>query len=389
MTQPSSASGTRAYVIGCDAKSDIRVFSGITYHLANQGVQDGLLTGMVNLYPRGIGAWQVYARAGWWKLSGGLRRRQGFKFTDAFLDGIWKRRLPALQGSTVINNFQVFGSYFLRSHEAFGVLPYSYIDGTLGEYFRDYRAFDAAGVRTAIRQAIAVEREGYASCRKIVVMSKRTAEYIACYYNVPQYKIHILPPGANIPEHLLEARDSRPLRRHKPGGKTLIVGFIGLYPERKGLPIIADGVQLLRRAGYDIRLHIIGKCPPEISKRDGVTHFGLIDKRVDIDRFIEIIRNVDVGCMLSRAETAGIALRVLANGRPGHDHGRWRHSRHRGPRRWAAVFAGDYRERSSRISCSDHRRTGSADRPSGTGLAAPTLRELESCRYELKGILHQ
>ena len=67
-------------------------------------------------------------------------------------------------------------------------------------------------------------------------------------------------------------------------------------------------MQLLRRAGYDIRLHIIGKCPPEISKRDGVTHFGLIDKRVDIDRFIEIIRNVDVGCMLSRAETAGIAL---------------------------------------------------------------------------------
>ena len=74
------------------------------------------------------------------------------------------------------------------------------------------------------------------------------------------------------------------------------------------MPIIADEVQLLRRAGYDIRLHIIGKCPPEISKRDGVTHFGLIDKRVDIDRFIEIIRNVDVGCMLSRAETAGIAL---------------------------------------------------------------------------------
>ena len=189
---------------------------------------------MVNLYPREIGAWQVYARAGWWKLSGGLRRRQGFKFTDAFLDGIWKRRLPALQGSTVINNFQVFGSYFLRSHEAFGVLPYSYIDGTLGEYFRDYRAFDAAGIsETAIRQAIAVEREGYASCRKIVVMSKRTAEYIACYYNVPQYKIHILPPGANIPEHLLEARDSRPLRRHKPGGKTLIVRFIGLYPDAR------------------------------------------------------------------------------------------------------------------------------------------------------------
>ena len=64
-------------------------------------------------------------------------------------------------------------------------------------------------------------------------MSKRTAEYIACYYNVPQYKIHILPPGANIPEHLLEARDSRPLRRHKPGGKTLIVDSLGSIPSAR------------------------------------------------------------------------------------------------------------------------------------------------------------
>jgi glycosyltransferase involved in cell wall biosynthesis len=309
MTPPSPASGTRAYVIGCDAKSDIRVFSGITYHLAKQGVRDGLLTGMVNLYPRGIGAWRVYARATWWKLSGGLRGRQGFKFTDAFLDGIWKSRLSTLQGSTVINNFQLFGPYFLRSHETFGILPYSYIDGTLGEYFDDYRPFDAADVdETTIRQALAVEREGYASCRKVVVMSKRTAAYIARCYNVPESKIHVLPPGANVPERLLESLDSQPFRCRQTHRKTLIVGFIGLYPQRKGLPMIADGVQLLRDAGYDIRLHIIGKCPPEISQRDGVTHFGLIDKSVDIDRFIDIIRNVDVGCMLSRAETAGIAL---------------------------------------------------------------------------------
>ena len=67
-------------------------------------------------------------------------------------------------------------------------------------------------------------------------------------------------------------------------------------------------VQLLRRAGYDIRLHLIGKCPPEIARRDGVTHFGVINKTIDIDRFIEIVCNIDVGCMLSRAETAGIAL---------------------------------------------------------------------------------
>ena len=88
----------------------------------------------------------------------------------------------------------------------------------------------------------------------------------------------------------------------------MVVGFIGLYPERKGLPTIADAVQLLRRAGYDIRLHVIGKCPSEISRRDGVTYHGVIDKSVHMDRFLEIVRNIDVGCMLSRAELTGIAL---------------------------------------------------------------------------------
>jgi glycosyltransferase involved in cell wall biosynthesis len=139
-------------------------------------------------------------------------------------------------------------------------------------------------------------------------MSKRSAVNITEYYNVPQRKIHIVPPGANIRERLLERLDGRPERIYQPGKKSLIVGFTGLYPERKGLPTIARAVRLLRRSGYEVRLHVIGRCPPEIAQQDGITHFGLIDKRVDIDRFIEILGNVDIGCMLSRAELTGIAL---------------------------------------------------------------------------------
>jgi len=169
----------RTYVVGCDFKSDIRVFSGSTYHLALEGVEAGLLSGMVNLHPRGIGGWPIYARAAWWKLRGGLRGRYGFKFTDGYLDGIWKRGLPALRGSRVINNFQLFGSRFLECHEAFGIAPYFYVDATLGEYFGDYQAFDTANIdATAMRQALAAERVGYAVCRKLVVMSKRTACYL-------------------------------------------------------------------------------------------------------------------------------------------------------------------------------------------------------------------
>jgi glycosyltransferase involved in cell wall biosynthesis len=311
-------SGARAYVVGCDCRNDIRVFSGSTYHLALEGVEAGLLTGMVNLYPRGLAGWPVYARAGWWRLSGGLRGRYGFKFTDGYLDGIWKRGLPALQGSRVINNFQLFGSRFLERHEAFGIVPYFYIDATLAEYLGSYRAFDTAEIDdSAMQQGLAAERDGYAACRKLVVMSKRTAEYILRHYDIPQGKIHIVPPGANIPERLLEKFEQSPMECRRPDRKSFVIGFIGLYPQRKGLPTIADAVQLLRRAGYDVHLHVIGKCPPEIAHQEGVTDFGRIDKRVDTDRFIQIVRNVDLGCMLSRAELTGIAyLEFLRMGIP-------------------------------------------------------------------------
>jgi len=295
--------------VGCDVRQDIRVFSGITYHLAQQGVEDGLLTGMMNLHPRGIGDWRVYAKASLWKLRGGVRGRHGFIFTDEYLECIWKRILPRLRGSTVINNFQLFGSHFLRFHQVYEIVPYFYIDATLGEYFGHYRDFDTAKIdEAAMHQALAAESNGYASSRKIMVMSKRCASYIARHYDVLPDKIHIVPPGANIPERLLLSLDNRPERWPQTDIRKMVIGFIGLYPERKGLPRIAKAVWLLRQSGYDVRLHVIGKCPPEIAYQDGVTHFGLIDKRRSMDRFIEIVSSVDVGCMLSRAENAGIAL---------------------------------------------------------------------------------
>src|SRR4029077_6670489 len=121
--QKGSPSARRCtYLVGCDVKQDIRVFSGSTYHLAQQGVEDGLLTGMMNLHPQGVGDWGGFLRAGLWKLRGS--RGRGFKFTDGFLDGIWKRGLPALRDSIVINNFQLFGSNFGQSNQDSGLGPY-------------------------------------------------------------------------------------------------------------------------------------------------------------------------------------------------------------------------------------------------------------------------
>ncbi len=43
MQQTVTPDRPRTYLVGCDAKDDARVFSGGTYHLAIEGVQDGLL----------------------------------------------------------------------------------------------------------------------------------------------------------------------------------------------------------------------------------------------------------------------------------------------------------------------------------------------------------
>jgi hypothetical protein len=166
------------YVVGHDAKSDMQVCSGITYHLVEQDRQDGLFPGMINLYPRGISAWNVCARAAWWKLQGGSILRRGFKFTESYLDTVWRSKPRGVRGANIVHNFQLFGPYFLRSHHLFGIEPYVYIDGTLAEYFGSYEVFDTAQIdRSTIRRVFDIERDGYSHCRQIVVMSAVGGQY--------------------------------------------------------------------------------------------------------------------------------------------------------------------------------------------------------------------
>src|SRR5438132_195402 len=136
--------------------------------------------------------------------------------------------------------------------------PLTYVVGC--DFRSDIRVFSGSTYHLALagmRQGVAAEREGYTLCRMLVVMSKRSADYIARHYDVPECKIRIVPPGANIPERLLEKLENSPCRWRRPDRKSLVIGYIGLYPERKGLPTIAEAVQLLRTAGYDAELHVI------------------------------------------------------------------------------------------------------------------------------------
>ena len=236
------------------------------------------------------------------------RKHRGFKYHSTFNDVVWSQYLPTLADTVVINNSQIFGRYFIRHHRRFNVTPCFFIDGTLTEYFHNYRAVGDNAVSgidaSVIQQAIELEREGYACAERIVAMSRATARNLAEAYGVSPGRIAFVMPGANLEDEAVPP----PLPHRGWVGSEFTLGFVGLYPLRKGLDKLAAATRILRGRGVPIRLRVIGRCPDEIAAMDGVEYLGAIDKSKDTAAFVKAIQTVDLGCQLSRAELTGIAM---------------------------------------------------------------------------------
>jgi glycosyltransferase involved in cell wall biosynthesis len=279
-------------------------FSGSSYHLARAGMQAGTLEGCFSLSSRESTTKEIQIRGAVWKLTRLLRGqgKAGFKFTSAYLDEVWPKYLDALAGATLVNNFQLYGREFFRRRKQLDIGAYFYIDGTLTEYFEAYGKFDLANVDSSTMQhALELEREGYEAADGIVAMSKLTASTLQERYGIPANKISIVIPGANLPDDVMAAPVSSQ-------GDDFVLGFVGLYPLRKGLDRLVRAMQILRGRGLPIRLRVIGNCPDEFQNIDGMEYLGVISKRQDPGRFIAAMGSVQLGCLLSRSELTGIAM---------------------------------------------------------------------------------
>lgn len=280
-------------------------FSGITYHLACAGLSTLKLEGCFSLYSGSTPQPRLHIRGGLWKLNRILRgqKTQGFKFTSDCVDAVWPRYIESLAGTTLISNFQLYGREFFKRRKLLDIGAYYYIDGTLTDYFDSYAEYDMANVdRCTMKQAIEVEQEGYHCADGIVTMSKLSARTLTERYGVPREKISVVVPGANLPDPI----SPDPLLPAET--KDFVLGFVGLYPIRKGLDRLAGAMQILRARGLPIRLRVIGNCPDELKKLDGLDYLGVISKRNDLPAFLTAIKDVHLGCLLSRSELAGIAM---------------------------------------------------------------------------------
>ncbi|MFX7701382.1 hypothetical protein ABTJ88_19260, partial [Acinetobacter baumannii] len=87
-----------------------------------------------------------------------------------------------------------------------------------------------------------------------------------------------------------------------------ILGFVGFYPERKGLYPLIDALEILRADKVPVRLRVVGNCMPSRRNVDGLDYYGPINKASEPDRFLDAIAGVHLGCLLTRAELAGISM---------------------------------------------------------------------------------
>jgi glycosyltransferase involved in cell wall biosynthesis len=281
-------------------------FSGITYHLAKGGMAARKLEGCFSLYSGRKPLKSLQVRGALWKLSKLLQWQKsgGFKFTNAYVDVVWPRYIEALAGATLINNFQLYSPEFIRRRRALGIGAYYYIDGTLAEYFGDYADFEVASIDPSTRQhALELEQQGYDDADGLIVMSRLAARTLQDRYKVPSSKISVVVPGANLLDDAVDAVEIQ-----RPPSDDFVLGFVGLYPERKGLDRLAQAIQILRSRRLPIRLRVIGACPEHIQSMDGIDFLGRIDKKTDFKRFVQAIGSVQLGCLVSRSELAGIAL---------------------------------------------------------------------------------
>jgi len=292
-------------VVG-DANDPI-TWSGIPYHFLLAARERGLIDEGLNLSLKGR-AWAV-RRALWNALAVAKGRHLGgYQYQPCFLEQLYAPVQQQLLDGVVLNFFQMFPPSIVAERR---IEKHFYIDMTLRQLFENYGA--TIDDRTAA-EAMEREREGYEAAALVITHSRWAAQSVIRDYGIAAARVHTVVPGANL-DPLVYAEWARKHRgtANVLAGRPLKFVFVGRKWKRKGLDRLLAAFAAARRQGSSATLRIIGFergwAPAEYRDIEGVEWFGLIDKRRHAARFLESIAECDVGCLLSRAEAGGIALR--------------------------------------------------------------------------------
>ncbi|HEU0044291.1 glycosyltransferase family 4 protein [Sphingomonas sp.] len=299
------AVGPTVWMSAAGDATDRAVWSGITAHLIEGARAAGLpFDGLVLGRPgeRLRKAWNIMSLAT-------TGRFGGFQYSPLFLNRMWQGQ--ALGGRTVASCYQVLPDWVIDAPD---VTRWFYIDGTLTQLWAsaDYTARPLPPRRA--KAALERERRGYHSATGVICHSHWAARSVITDYGVPEDRVHVVVPGANVEPGSYARWSARP-RAPTPTGPLRLV-FVGMGGMRKGLDRLLEALPLARAAGAELTLSVIGcpqaSMPAQLAATPGVEWLGLVDKRRDADRFIDLVAGSEVGCLLSRSEFGGMAQREFA-----------------------------------------------------------------------------
>lgn len=303
----------RRYLAAIGDANDPVTWGGIPYHFLQAAKKQGVLDDGLALATGGA-AWTL--RRWSWNARQVLAgdRPGGYQYSVSFLESLWAPCRRSLPGSVVLNCFELFPPSLVADAS---IEKWFFIDQTLTQLLDYYELRGQVGRRIA-QEAVAREREGYHRAAGIIAQSHWAARSVTEDYGVPAERVHVVVAGANLDpgtyaEWELEETKRREAAAHSTARRTLRLIFVGKDWRRKGLDRLLRALGLARRQGLQATLRVIGcqreSLPSDLQDTPGVEWLGFLDKRRDPVRFLRAVAECDVGCLLSRAEAGGIALR--------------------------------------------------------------------------------
>lgn len=152
-------------------------------------------------------------------------------------------------------------------------------------YGRARRVYRALGIRSELASHEWVDA--------VVVFSRYAADYLR-RFGVPEGKIHVIPPGFDIPT---------PPRR-EDGDRPFTFLLVGRDPERKGADLAVEAVRRLRAQGRAASLVLVGDPTYPSWTGDGVEGFAPVPRET---LFRDFYARADAVLVPSRAEGYGFA----------------------------------------------------------------------------------
>ncbi len=309
--------GERALAVVGNAGSS-SCWSGIPYHFWLAGKETGFLQTALDLSVPGL----PWKRA-LWHLAKTLRGRRprGFQYTVFFQRQMWSRFLRCVEKrgvNEVLSHYPLFPLPHLAARAA--LRQSYYIDTPLQALFEDHRMLDWLDPYV-VRDALALEKACYDQAERVVGMAQWVKQYLTEHYKLSPAKVFTVLAAANLDEGAVERRlhgrdvwqTPSVFTRERP----FRLGFTGKDWKRKGLSRLIDAASLLSRKGFAVEVVVIGHLPSKYLCHPLVRWAGFVDKRVEMDRFLDVLTTYDLGCSPSHQEPMGIApLECLRMGIP-------------------------------------------------------------------------